>query len=68
LFPLDWLTGLTGRFLNAAFHDVPWQEPNLVEAGIRNRLHNGPWLTYENLERIMRCLRYCRNVKRISRE
>jgi hypothetical protein len=68
MVPREWLTGSTGRFLNAAFHDVPWQEPKLVEAGIRNRLHNGRWLTYENLERIMTCPRYCRNVKRISRE
>lgn len=68
LFPHEWLADSTSKFLNSAYHDVPWSEPKLVEAGVKSRLRNGPWLTYENLDRIKSWLRYPRNARRIPGE
>ncbi|MGC2161193.1 MAG: ATP-grasp domain-containing protein [Silvibacterium sp.] len=33
LFPFAWQSGVTKETLSSAFQDVPWEEPQLVEAG-----------------------------------
>ena len=35
LFPGEWLRNPESAFLRAAYHDVPWREPQLIRAGVR---------------------------------
>jgi glutathione synthase/RimK-type ligase-like ATP-grasp enzyme len=52
LFPLAWQNDSASPYLRLAYHDVPWEEPKLVSLGVKSKLHNGGWLTYETLDRI----------------
>jgi Carbamoyl-phosphate synthase L chain, ATP binding domain len=36
LFPQEWLRDSESTFLKSCYHDVPWEEPKLVNACIRN--------------------------------
>ena len=38
LFPQEWLRDPTSEFLKTAFHDVPWDEPDLVRASVQDPL------------------------------
>jgi carbamoyl-phosphate synthase L subunit-like protein len=35
LFPQEWIRNPSGPYLGTAYHDVPWEEPELVRAGVR---------------------------------
>jgi carbamoylphosphate synthase large subunit len=37
LFPQEWLRDSSSPYLRSAFHDVPWEEPELIRAGIRSK-------------------------------
>jgi len=37
LFPQEWLRDSSSPYLRSAYHDVPWEEAELVRAGIRSR-------------------------------
>jgi biotin carboxylase len=52
LFPSEWLNDSASRWLQCAYHDVPWAEPRLVNLGVKNKLSNGGRLTYDNLNRL----------------
>jgi hypothetical protein len=52
LFPLAWQNDSASPYLRSAYHDVPWEEPKLVSQGVKSKLRNGGWLTYETLDRI----------------
>jgi hypothetical protein len=47
LFPLAWQNDPSSCVLKTAYHDVPWEEPTLVRAGVAKQ----SWLTYENCVR-----------------
>lgn len=53
LFPLEWQNDPASPFLNSGYHDVPWEEPKLVQACVEFRMRNGGRLTYENLDRML---------------
>ena len=36
LFPHEWMRDPASRFLRQAYHDVPWEEPDLVRACVRD--------------------------------
>lgn len=43
LFPQEWLRDSGSAYLRTAYHDVPWDEPELVRACIRERKKPAPW-------------------------
>lgn len=57
LFPQEWINDPASPYLHTAYHDVPWEEPALVQAGVTSRMRGGGWLTYESLDRLMAQLR-----------
>jgi hypothetical protein len=34
LFPQEWLRNPASAFIRSGYHDVPWEEPELVRAGV----------------------------------
>jgi glutathione synthase/RimK-type ligase-like ATP-grasp enzyme len=61
LFPLEWQSDSASPFLRAGYHDVPWEEPKLVQACVVSRMKNGGRLTYENLDRMLALLPWRRS-------
>jgi acetyl/propionyl-CoA carboxylase alpha subunit len=53
LFPLEWQNDAASPFLHSAYHDVPWEEPKLVQSCVKSRMRLGGRLTYENLNKIL---------------
>ncbi|PYX10834.1 MAG: hypothetical protein DMG88_01030 [Acidobacteria bacterium] len=47
LFPHEWLQDPASSFLQSGYHDVPWQEPELVRACVRKRPKIG-WYSRQN--------------------
>jgi hypothetical protein len=43
LFPQEWLRDSGSAYLRTAYHDVPWDEPELIRACIRERKKRAPW-------------------------
>jgi hypothetical protein len=43
LFPQEWLRDSASPYLRTAYHDVPWDEPELIRACIRARKKRAPW-------------------------
>jgi glutathione synthase/RimK-type ligase-like ATP-grasp enzyme len=43
LFPQEWIRDPQSSFLRSAYHDVPWQEPRLIEACIRSGRKQRGW-------------------------
>jgi carbamoylphosphate synthase large subunit len=43
LFPQEWLRDSGSPYLRSAYHDVPWEEPELIRACIRSRKKLQPW-------------------------
>jgi len=48
LFPHEWLRDPGSVFLQSGYHDVPWEEPELVRACIRKRLKQSAWYSQRN--------------------
>jgi predicted ATP-grasp superfamily ATP-dependent carboligase len=45
LFPQEWQKDPDSEFIKSAYHDVPWDEPELVRAAIQFRPQSGGWLS-----------------------
>jgi glutathione synthase/RimK-type ligase-like ATP-grasp enzyme len=43
LFPQEWIRDPQSSFLRSAYHDVPWQEPRLIEACILSGRKQRDW-------------------------
>jgi hypothetical protein len=43
LFPQEWLRNPESPFLRSGYHDVPWEEPELVLLGVRRRWEQSAW-------------------------
>ncbi len=43
LCPQEWIRDPASSFLRSAYHDVPWEEPELVQACIRSRRKLSAW-------------------------
>ena len=48
LFPQEWIRDSASSFLQSGYHDVPWEEPELVHDCIRNSRKQRAWYTKEN--------------------
>jgi len=46
LFPAEWKRDPCSRYLSSAYHDVPWEEPDLVRYCIKSRLQDHSWMSY----------------------
>lgn len=44
LFPQEWIRNPASVFLRTAYHDIPWEEPELIRAGMRQRSGWPSWL------------------------
>ena len=43
IFPLEWQRSPASKFLQAGYHDVPWDDPALVREGMRPRPRRWRW-------------------------
>jgi hypothetical protein len=43
LFPQEWLRDPASAYLRSAYHDVPWDEPDLIRECVRRRKKPAPW-------------------------
>jgi Carbamoyl-phosphate synthase L chain, ATP binding domain len=47
LFPAEWKRDPCSSYLASAYHDVPWEEPELVRYCIKPRLQDQSWMSYK---------------------
>jgi hypothetical protein len=43
LFPQEWIRDPQSTFLRSAYHDIPWEEPELVRDCVSNRRKQSAW-------------------------
>lgn len=48
LFPQEWIRDPTSPFLRSAYHDVPWDKPELIRACVRARRKQGAWYSQQH--------------------
>ena len=48
LFPQEWIRDPRSKFLHAGYHDIPWEEPELVRACVRSRRKQSAWYSHQN--------------------
>ena len=51
LFPGEWTRNPESTFLRSGYHDVPWEEPDLVRAGLEKNRKLSRWYSQKKLER-----------------
>jgi hypothetical protein len=51
LFPGEWTRNPESTFLRSAYHDVPWEEPELVRIGLEKHRQQSHWYSQKELER-----------------
>lgn len=56
LFPQEWLRDSASPYLRSAYHDIPWEEPELVRACIRSRKRPQPWRLHRGALRSLNAL------------
>jgi hypothetical protein len=58
LFPQEWIRNPASAFLRSSYHDVPWEEPDLVRLGIRRRGNQTAWYLQQRwIEALLRVRR-----------
>lgn len=48
LFPQEWLRDPGSTYLQTAHHDVPWDQPELIRAIVRERRKRSAWYSQQN--------------------
>jgi carbamoyl-phosphate synthase L subunit-like protein len=48
LFPQEWIRDPASAFLQSAYHDVPWDKPELIRACVRARKKQDAWYSQQN--------------------
>jgi len=48
LFPQEWIRDPDSTFLQAAYHDVPWDKPELIRACVRARRKQRAWYSVQD--------------------
>jgi hypothetical protein len=48
LFPQEWIRDPHSSFLRSAYHDIPWEEPELVRDCATNRRKQSSWYSRAN--------------------
>jgi len=61
LFPQEWSRDPASQFLRSGYHDVPWEEPELVRACIRNGRKRRPWYSHQNWVQFVSAIRLPRS-------
>ena len=54
LFPQEWLRDSTSAFLRTAYHDVPWDEPDLLRRCLTETIEVRAWARLSHAARITR--------------
>ena len=58
LFPQEWIRNPASAFLRSGYHDVPWEEPDLVRVCIRRRGSQTSWYLQQRwIEALLRVRR-----------
>jgi biotin carboxylase len=50
LFPQEWVRDPDSSFLRSAYHDVPWEEPELIQDCVSNRRRQSAWYSRSQRE------------------
>lgn len=66
LFPQEWMRDTGSPFLQSGYHDVPWDEPELVRACVQHAQKHGVSTTKQNWESSFSAL--CAARKRTAKE
>jgi hypothetical protein len=53
LFPQEWTNNPASPFLRSAYHDIPWQEPELIRACVRKRRNWTAWYSRRRLIQVL---------------
>ena len=48
LFPQEWLRDPASMYLQSAYHDVPWDKPDLIRACVRIRRKQVAWYSQQS--------------------
>ena len=48
LFPQEWIRDPNSPLLQSGYHDVPWEEPELIRACVRARRKQSSWYSHQN--------------------
>ena len=48
LFPQEWIRDPASTFLQSAYHDVPWDKPELIRACVRARRKQNAWYSQQS--------------------
>ena len=48
LFPQEWIRDPASTFLQSAYHDVPWNKPELIRACVRARRKQNAWYSQQS--------------------
>jgi hypothetical protein len=48
LFPQEWIRDPASAFLQSAYHDVPWDKPELIRACVSIRKKEQAWYSQQN--------------------
>jgi hypothetical protein len=48
LFPLEWIRDSASPYLQSAYHDVPWDKPELIRACVRARRKQAAWYSQQS--------------------
>jgi len=57
LFPQEWLRNPASPFLQTGYHDVPWEEPDLIRVSVRRRSNQNVWNSQEKWMQAFRKVR-----------
>jgi hypothetical protein len=61
LFPHEWFRNPASAFLRSGYHDIPWEEPELIRACLRSRQKQSAWCSPERFFEIFSPVRHPRS-------
>ncbi len=53
LFPQEWIRDPASEFLRSSYHDVPWDEPELVRACVHAGRKQRTWYSEQNTDQVL---------------
>jgi hypothetical protein len=62
LFPQEWTRDSESQFLRTAYHDVPWEEPELIRDCVNNRRKQSSWYSRTGQEQAASAIRSSKPV------
>lgn len=57
LFPQEWIRDPASTFLRSAYHDIPWEEPELIRTCVRRRRGWTSWYSQKKLIQVLSAVR-----------